>query len=124
MHELGIAEQLLSLTLRHAEDAGAEAVTRLNIVVGEFSSIVDSSLQFYWGMIAEGTIAEQAELHFTYIPGKLRCEGCGVEFLFREFDGACPSCGSVRVHMSDGDQFQLESIEIKGPGDHDDNPED
>jgi len=124
MHELGIAEQLLSLTLRHAEDAGAEAVTRLNIVVGEFSSIVDASLQFYWGMIAEGTIAEQAELNFRYVPGKLRCEDCGADFLFREFDGACPSCGAVRVQMSDGDQFQLESIEIKGPEDHDDNPED
>ena len=58
MHELGITEQLLELTLGHAEEAGAERVTRLNLVIGEFSSVVDESIQFYWEMMAEGTPAE------------------------------------------------------------------
>ena len=117
MHELGITEQLLSLTLRHAEQAGATRVTRLNLVVGEFSSVVDDSLQFYWGMLAEGTIAAGAELCFRRIPGKLTCDACGVEFLFSEYEGRCPHCGGPHARLSDGDQFNLESIEVEGPRD-------
>lgn len=118
MHELGITEQLLSLTLRHAEEAGAVRVIRLNLVVGEFSSVVDESLQFYWGMLAEDTIAADAELHFERVPGRMTCDDCGEAFPFTAYKGQCPHCGGASVHVSDGKQFQLESIEVEGPGDN------
>lgn len=119
MHELGITEQLLSLTLRHAEEAGAAHVTRLNLIIGEFSSVFDESIQFYWDMIAEGTIAAGAELHFERIPGRMTCDTCSRSFPFKDYDGACPHCDSPGVHVSDGKQFQLESIEVEGPTEND-----
>jgi hydrogenase nickel incorporation protein HypA/HybF len=123
MHELGITEQLLELTLRHAEEAGAERVTRLNLVIGEFSSVVDESIQFYWDMLAEDTLAAGAELHFTRVPGQFHCAGCGADFGLAEFEGRCPACGGVAVSVADGKQFQLESIEVEGPGVHVPQPE-
>jgi hydrogenase nickel incorporation protein HypA/HybF len=113
MHELGVTDQLLKITLRHAEAAGAKRVLRLNLVIGEFSSIVDESLQFYWEIMAEDTIAAGAELHFERVPGLLRCATCGAEFGMAEFDGQCPACGELRASVVDGDQFRLESIEIE-----------
>ncbi len=113
MHELGITDQLLKLALRHAEGTGATRVTHLNLVIGEFSSVVDESIQFYWGMIAKGTIAEQAILHFERVPGTLRCRDCEREFRMHEFEGTCPGCGGSHIAVVDGDQFQLESIEIE-----------
>ena len=123
MHELGITEQLLHLTLEHAERAGATRVTRLNLVIGELSSVMDESVQMYWEIIARGTIAEQAELHFERVPGRFRCLACGSEFGMSEFGGLCPQCGGARVTVVDGDQFRLDSIEVEGTEVNDPTPE-
>jgi hydrogenase nickel incorporation protein HypA/HybF len=114
MHEMGIATQLLALVIHYAEQAGAKQVKRLNLVIGEFSSVVDESLQFYWEIIAKDSIAEHAELHFERIAGRLRCLDCGSCFGMSEYDGqGCPKCHSFNATIADGDQFRLESIEIE-----------
>jgi len=114
MHELGITDQLLTLTLKQANNVGAARVVRLHLVIGEFSAVVDDSIQFYWDMMAEGTLAEGAELRFTHIPGRLVCLDCGRIVLFSDFDGLCPLCGGPRTAIHDGSQFRLESIEVEG----------
>lgn len=114
MHELGITDQLLALTLKHAEQAGATRVVRLHLIIGELSSVVDESIQFYWNMLAEGTLAADAELCFVRVPGRLGCPECGTVVLFEEFDGLCPECGGTHMSVHDGSQFRLESIEVEG----------
>lgn len=118
MHELGITDQLLALTLKHAEQAAASRVVRLNLIIGEFSSVVDESIQFYWDMMTENTLAEGAELCFTRIPGELECEACGEIVLFSAYEGQCPACGETQLHIHNGSQFQLDSIEVEGTNVH------
>jgi hydrogenase nickel incorporation protein HypA/HybF len=113
MHELPITESLLEIALRHAERAGAERITRLNIVIGELASIVDESVQFYWDIVSKDTMAEGAELHFERIDGTLRCLACGHTFPLNHRDFACPACGEQKVVAAGGDDFRLESIEIE-----------
>jgi hydrogenase nickel incorporation protein HypA/HybF len=117
LHELGITEQLLNLTLEHAARAQASRVTRLNLVIGELSSVVDESIQFYWEIMAKDSIAAQAELHFERVPGRLYCLACQAEFAFSAFEGQCPQCGGAQVKVVDGDQFRLDSIEIENTAD-------
>lgn len=113
MHELSITESLLEIALRHADEADARRITRLNIVIGELSSIVDESVQFYWDIVSEGTIAEGAELHFERVQGTLRCLTCGHSFPLDHESFSCPVCGSKQVVAVGGDDFRLESIEIE-----------
>ena len=113
MHELGITEQLLNLTLEHAARAHASRVTRLNLVIGELSSVVDESIQFYWEIMAKDSLAERAELHFERVPARFCCQACHAEFELSAFEGQCPQCGGVQVKVVDGDQFRLDSIEIE-----------
>ena len=113
MHELPITESLLEIALRHARKAGAERITGLNIVIGELSSIVDESIQFYWDIVGEGTIAEGARLHFERTQGILRCASCGHTFPLNHESFACPECGAEKVVAVSGDDFRLESIEIE-----------
>lgn len=112
MHEMPVTKSLLEIALRHAEEAGAERITRLNIVIGELASIVDDSVQFYWDIISKGTIAEGAELHFERRSAMLRCLDCGHRFPLAGDDYTCPACRSGRVVAVGGDEFQLESIEV------------
>jgi len=113
MHEMAITEQLLSTALRYAGQAGASRITRLTIVVGELSTMVDDSVQFYWDFIAKGTLAEGAELHFERIPARLTCATCGAEFGMSGFDGRCPACQGEQVRVVAGEEFQLHSIEVE-----------
>ena len=48
MHELAITEEILRIAIEHAERAQAKRVTDINLVVGELSSVVDDSVQFYF----------------------------------------------------------------------------
>jgi hydrogenase nickel incorporation protein HypA/HybF len=113
MHEFSITQNVLEIALRHAEKAGARRITRLNLVVGELSSIIDDSVQFYWDIVARDTIAEGSQLCFERIPGSLRCLGCDNVFSLNGRDYTCPACGGSQVVVVGGDQFRLESIEVE-----------
>jgi len=111
MHELSITENILEITLRHAEKSAAVRVTDLFIVIGELSSVVDDSVQFYWDFVSEGTVAEGAKLHFRRIPAEFACKACGHQYQMTE-DLICPECGSSKIRILAGREFSLEAIEI------------
>ncbi len=112
MHELSVTQNILKIALRHAQQAGAVRIREINLVIGELSSIVDDSVQFYWDIISEGTIAQGAVLHFERIPAQLRCRECGQAFALSRDDYVCPACGSFAVSVVGGDEFYLDSIEV------------
>jgi hydrogenase nickel incorporation protein HypA/HybF len=113
MHELAVTQSILEISLRHAEQANAARITDINITVGQFSSIVDDSVQFYWDIVADGTIAQRAVLHFNRIPGEMTCRTCGHTFHPDDETFACPSCSSVLVKITRGEEFQVESIDVE-----------
>ncbi|NWF71327.1 MAG: hydrogenase maturation nickel metallochaperone HypA [Chloroflexi bacterium] len=113
MHELSVTQSILEIALRHAEKAGAQKITDLYLVVGELSSIIDSSVQFYWNIISQGTAAENATLHFRRIAAEMECKVCGNRFKIRQQGFICPYCNSLDVCVRFGDEFYLDAIEVE-----------
>ena len=113
MHELAITQQLLDLAVHHAEESKATRIQHINIVIGQLSSFVDESIQFYWDMFSAGTLAEGATLNFTYIPMELTCTECQHTFSPQTLTYQCPQCNSYRVQVTAGDQCYLDSIDIE-----------
>ena len=113
MHELSVTESVLEIACKHAEKAKAKKVTDIHLVIGRLSSIVDDSVQFYWDVISKDTICEDANLHFKRKPAELVCLDCKTEYTLKEELTACPNCGSARIRVLSGDEFNLESIEIE-----------
>jgi hydrogenase nickel incorporation protein HypA/HybF len=111
VHELPITQNILQIALRHAREA--KKIIRVNLVIGDLSSVIGDSVQFYWDIICKGTIAEGSTLHFKRIKTSFRCEECENEYepVDREFN--CPHCGSNQVVLVAGREFQLESIEVE-----------
>jgi hydrogenase nickel incorporation protein HypA/HybF len=113
MHELFVTEQIRDIAVRYANEAGASQITDLYIVVGELSSIVDDSVQFYWDYISVGTIAAGATLHFRRLPVSFVCQQCGRQYSSPE-GLTCPACESSDVRVAQGEEFYLEAIDVAG----------
>jgi hydrogenase nickel incorporation protein HypA/HybF len=113
MHELSVTESLLKIALQHAEKANAKRVTDLHIVIGDLASMVDDSIQFYWEIIAKGTIAEKAKLHFDRVPAELQCMTCSEKYHPSDRELACPTCNGVNTRIIAGEEFALESIDVE-----------
>jgi hydrogenase nickel incorporation protein HypA/HybF len=113
MHELAVTQSILDISLRHAQKVDAKRIVAINLVVGKYSSIVDDSVQFYWDMIAEGTIAQGASLHFERVPAEMKCQDCGKTFEPDDETFACPECLSLRVRVTKGDEMRVESIDVE-----------
>jgi hydrogenase nickel incorporation protein HypA/HybF len=113
MHELSVTESILEIALRHAQKAGATRIAVLNLVVGQLSSLVDDSVQFYWDIISEDTLAEGATLNFRRISVELGCLDCNERYQPHSDDLACPACGSIRIKVLSGEEFYVESIEVQ-----------
>jgi hydrogenase nickel incorporation protein HypA/HybF len=113
MHELAVTQSILDISLRHAEKVNANRIVTINLVIGRFSSIVDDSVQFYWDMIAEGTIAQGALLHFERIPAEMTCQDCGLAFEPTDETFSCPNCQSPKVRITKGEELSVESIDVE-----------
>lgn len=111
MHELPVTQSILEIALRHAN---GRRITDIYLVIGELSSFVDESIQFYWGMIAQGTLAEKAQLHFRRVPAELQCMVCFQKYSPNGQEFVCPSCGSVGAKILAGEEFYLEAIDVEG----------
>jgi len=112
MHELAVTQALLDLALKHAHQADAKVITDIHIVMGELSTSVDDSVQFYWEMIAKGTLAEGAQLHFRRMPAEFQCMDCSRTYQTTDAELVCPQCESTNVRIIAGEEFYLDSIDI------------
>ncbi len=113
MHELSVTESVLEIASKHAILSGASRVTQINLVIGQLSSIVDDSVQFYWDTISEDSICAGSALNFTRIPATFRCVDCEITFNLDERLAPCPNCGSIRSQLISGEEFYIDSIEIE-----------
>jgi hydrogenase nickel incorporation protein HypA/HybF len=113
MHELPVTESILEIALRHGTQAGATRITAIHLAIGQLSSIIDESVQFYWDMISEGTLAEGAVLHFRRLPAVFLCSDCEKRYEPETEDFSCPQCGGTHVRLIAGSEFQVEAIEVE-----------
>ncbi len=113
MHELSMAESVLELALRHAREAGGGRIAALDLVVGEFTPVEESSLGFYWDRLTEGTPASGSTIRVRRIPARLECIDCRQAVPPGAEEWVCPVCGKPRLRLVSGDECYLEAIEVE-----------
>ena len=113
MHELSITEQIKEIAIKHGEKNAAQGITDLYLVIGELSTVIDESVQFYWDLVTKNTLCEGANLHFKRISALFRCLDCNTEYSLAQGElTPCPSCQSTRMEILQGKEFHLDSINI------------
>ena len=113
MHELGITQSILSIALEKANEAQARKITKINLIIGELSGVVDDCVQFYFDLLSKDTIAAEASLSFERTPNKLQCRNCATIFSPNNLDWTCPNCHEANVEIISGRECRVDSIEVE-----------
>ncbi len=113
MHELPITQRIIKIAEEHARRANARRVTRVKLVVGDYSGFIGDSIQMYFDIISIGTIVEGAEIEIRKVKPLLLCSVCGELFERKLFSFECPKCGGDGGPSEIGKEFYIDTIEIE-----------
>ena len=73
MHELPIVLDVVRVVEEEAKARGLSRVTKIYLVLGELSSVVDESVQMYFEIAAKDSVCANATLEFEHRPAVLKC---------------------------------------------------
>ncbi|HWT27743.1 MAG TPA: hydrogenase maturation nickel metallochaperone HypA [Mobilitalea sp.] len=112
MHEYPITKRIIEVAQEYAVKNGAKEVKQINLVVGDYSGYVASSIELYFDIIAEGSLCWHAKLNIERVQPKLKCSKCGELFVRKPFSFECPFCGGEGGPTDIGQEFYIKSIEV------------
>lgn len=112
MHEYPITQRIIEIADEYARKNSATQVKAINLVIGDYSGYVASSIELYFDIIAEESLCRNAKLNIERIIPKLKCNSCGELFERKPFSFECPYCKGEGGPTEIGKEFYVRSIEI------------
>ncbi len=112
MHEFGVAQGVLDAVLARAAEHNAERIVCVRMAIGVLAGVEESSLLFAFNALAEGTVAENAELVIEKIPLRCYCGRCELVFECRPLAYRCPQCREASHDIRTGREMNLVAMEV------------
>jgi len=112
MHELSIAQSILSIAEKALPENNTAVVTGIGIQIGELSAIEIESLEFAFSVIRADTIFSKAELQIDIVRGEAVCMDCNAVFLLSTYGTACPGCGGFAIKILKGREMRVLNITV------------
>lgn len=109
MHELAIAESIVTIAERHA---AGRPVMRVELRIGHLRQVVPAALDFAFQLLTRGTVLDGAELAIEDVPARGRCRACRTETTMTGFPLACSACGGLDLEVLAGEELQVDSLEL------------
>lgn len=110
MHELGIAEEILSIVASVAGEHGLSAVRSVSLEIGPLSGVDSESLRFALDALAPETLLEGAVIEISVPPLTLVCKVCEMVYQPPPEDMRCPRCGEARFDTRRGREMLVTSV--------------
>jgi hydrogenase nickel incorporation protein HypA/HybF len=115
MHELSIADAIVSIAARNAH---GRRVALVEVAVGELRQVVPGALELAFEVCSAGTVVEGAELRLLGVPTRIVCGQCGLESRVDGFPLRCPACAGLDVDVVAGQELQVEALELEEDENH------
>jgi len=112
MHELSIALALVEQVETVVKNENASRATKVMIAVGVLSGVEPEALLGVFPLVAEGTVAEGAELVIERVAARVRCRACGHASPTDIYSMGCAQCGSRDVELTAGRELHIQSVEL------------
>ena len=110
MHELSIAQAVVTIASRHAD---GRRVRRVELTVGHLRQVVPTALEFAFILLTDGTELEGAELVIEEVPVTGRCRACDAETTMSDFPLRCAACGGLDVELVSGEELLVDALELE-----------
>ena len=113
MHELGIVMQVIDQVEKVAAENNVTKVVKLNMEVGQVSSVVPALFAdcFEWSK-KKTQYMQQTQLEMVILEGISYCQDCRQTYKTTESGKTCPHCGSERTYLLTGNEVNIKDIEV------------
>lgn len=113
MHELGIVMNVIRQVEQVAAENGVKQVCRLDMEVGEVSSVVPELFKdcFEWAK-KKTTYLKEAELELVILEGISYCRDCKSTYSTTAYAKKCPNCGSGNTYLVTGNEINIKQIQV------------
>lgn len=111
MHEVGVAREILEISLANMKEYGLSRLQRVSVTIGNLQCLDDDCLRFAFKASAAGTPAGNAELEIVRIQPKAVCPACGKEFFGSDVPCGCPGGCASGLNLLQGDELFVNEIE-------------
>jgi hydrogenase nickel incorporation protein HypA/HybF len=116
MHELSIAESILTAVRKELVNHPGARPTRVGLRIGELAAVDVDSLTFCFEAVLAGTEWEGLKLEARVCPQCRLCKECGNEFAVVEYNSRCPACASSNTRPISGDELDFDYLEVETDG--------
>lgn len=113
MHEYSIVQSLLDSCEDHAKQNDADKVTKVVVKIGVMSGVEPHLLQTAFDTFKEGTICDSSQFIMNIQEVKVFCNSCSKESELKKLEYLCPSCGSDKLNIIDGEEMYLMQLELE-----------
>jgi hydrogenase nickel incorporation protein HypA/HybF len=112
MHEVGLMQNAVELSVAEAVRRGARRVHCVKLRIGALAVVESDALNFAFEVVAGGTPAEGARLEVEHLPVVCFCDACNVEFQPATWVFECSCCGRMSDDIRQGRELELASLEV------------
>lgn len=112
MHEVSIAEGILSAVKSTLVNEPQAKVTSVTVSIGELAGIEIQPLLFAWDSVTRGTLADESKLVINRVAGEAWCMKCAKNVALHRHGDPCPSCGGYQLMPVKGHELKVDSLEL------------
>lgn len=113
MHELGIVMQVIDQVEKVAAQSDVTKVLKLNMEVGEVSSVVPALFTdcFEWAK-KKTKYMRETQLEIVLLEGISYCQDCKQTYRTTDYAKQCPHCGSFHTYLVTGNEINIRDIAV------------
>lgn len=112
MHELSLAEDMLTMIQQRAETQQFKTVSKVWLEIGSLSHVEAEAMIFCFDAVMAGTLAEGAQLEIIQTQAQGKCRQCQHTSAVEHLYDPCPECGEFGVDIVKGDQVRIKSLAV------------
>lgn len=112
MHEMALCENILQVLEEQAVEQDYATVKTVWLEIGPLAGVELEALRFSFDAVANGTLADQAELVIVETRGEAWCSSCTKTVPIRQRFDACPHCGGYELQVTGGEELRIKELEV------------
>ncbi len=113
MHEMSLCEGILGVLQEQSRVQNFRRVRTVFLEIGALAGVEIDAMRFSFDVVMQGTLADQARLEISQVPGGAWCLDCGQQVNITQLYDECPLCGSFQLQVSDGQQMRIKELEVE-----------